>query len=315
MDRPRVGQAPRRPRRPESEVTSLLTVASGLAWLSLPKVLVRLRSGLRNTSLAGLWAGLSVLWIAWGAVLAISIAGGGPAGWVDMLWYAQAVFLLAPPIAVLGARRPIHRVWPMFVLLPLLLVFLWPVVSALVRTRIPAAWTIETPLFFGYGVVLIMGTGNYLGLRQTVPALLWMVAQLLLAGPLCPFIARLLPSPESSRLWATLAITAAGWGAVLQARAKVTGIEPGLPIDRMWVRFRDTFGLVWAMRVLERFNETARLKKWPFFLGLDGLEPVDRSSPDGEQLSFGQAELIEAETSLRRLLEKFVMPDWFENEA
>jgi len=301
-------------------VTSLLTVASALAWLSLPKVLVRLRTGLQNTSLAGLWAGLSVLWIAWGAALAISITGGGPAGWVDMLWYSLAVFLLAPPIAVLGARRPIHQVWPMFVLLPLLMVFLWPVVSALARARIPAAWTIETPVFVGYVVVLVMGAGNYLGLRQTVPALLWMAALILLVGPLCSFSSRFLPSPESSRLWATLALATSGWMAVIQGGSARPAGSVRPMFDRHWLRFRDTFGIVWARRVQERFNETARLKKWPFRLGLDGILPLDplqaeQPSPEVPAAPLMQGVPQEAELSLRWLLEKFVSPDWFEEQV
>lgn len=293
----------------ESEVTSLLAVAAALAWLSLPRVLVRLRRGLRNTSIAGLWMGLSILWLAWGLAGAISLTGGAPAGWVDIVWYSLAVTLLLPPIAVLGARRPIHRVWPLFVLLPLLLVFLWPVLSALARTRIPQAWSIESPLFVGYLVVLVMGAGNYLGLRQTIPALLWITTLLLLVGPLCPLTASVFLSPERSRLWATLTLAASGWGAVFQSRSSVPESSPA--IDQMWLRFRDTFGLVWAMRVLERFNETARLKKWPLYLGLEGIEPANLPPPPKPEAALDPAALQDAETSLRWLLEKFVDEPWF----
>jgi len=253
--------------------------------------------------------GLSILWLAWGLAGAVSLTGGGPAGWVDILWYGLAVALLLPPIAVLGARRPIHRVWPLFVLLPLLLVFLWPVLSALARTRIPPAWSIESPLFVGYLVVLVMGAGNYLGLRQTIPALFWITTILLLVGPLCPLTASIFVSPERSRLFATLTLAASGWGAVLQSRSPVPESSPA--IHRMWLRFRDTFGLVWAMRVMERFNETARLKKWPLYLGLEGIGPVNLPSPPESEPVLDQAVLHEAESSLRWLLEKFVDEAWF----
>jgi hypothetical protein len=155
-----------------------------------------------------------------------------------------------------------------------------------------------------------MGAGNYLGLRQTIPALLWMASLLLLVGPLCPMSASMLPNAQPARLWATLTLTICAWGAIVQSRSPLAIGRQA--IDRMWLRFRDTFGLVWAMRVLERFNETARLKKWPFLLGLEGIQPVDRPDPPVPEPVFDQAALHEAETSLRWLLEKFVDEAWFE---
>jgi hypothetical protein len=65
------------------------------------------------------------------------------------------------------------------------------------------------------------------------------------------------------------------------------------------------------MRVLERFNETARVKKWPLYLGLEGIEPVNLPNSVETETSFDQAVLNEAETSLRWLLEKFVDEEWF----
>jgi hypothetical protein len=65
------------------------------------------------------------------------------------------------------------------------------------------------------------------------------------------------------------------------------------------------------MRVLERFNETARVKKWPLSLGLDGIEPVDLPSVEDAPPAFDPAILSDAETSLRWLLEKFVDEPWF----
>ena len=57
----------------------------------------------------------------------------------DHMWYASAVLVLCPPIAVLGSRRPGTRVWTCFILLPMLFALGWPVVAALFHVAFDGA--------------------------------------------------------------------------------------------------------------------------------------------------------------------------------
>jgi hypothetical protein len=300
-----------------------VTLTAGLGWLSLPAVLWRLRRALRGTSLVdGAWPALACAWLAWGAAGIATLLSNLTAGTIDLLWYSVSVVMLVPPIAVLGARRPIHRVWPWFVLLPLLLVFAWPVLSAFGRGRLPVTWNIEEPMVVGYALVLVMGAGNYIGLRYTLPAVLWMAALMLLIGPLCPATAASLPAASTGRVTATALLALAAWLGIILAKTRKNAPPPvhggigggrnhksalaSSPFDQIWLYFRDTFGIVWARRVQERFNDGMRQQGAKIRLGIHGLEIPS----DGSPLTAG--ELQTAETSLRWLLQKFVDPEWID---
>lgn len=316
--------APRRrafDRRRNRIVDRLVTLTAILGWLSMPPVLWQLRCGLVATSLSRLWGLVLVAWLAWGTAGAASLASDLPAGTLDLLWYSVAILLLLPPIAVLGARRPIDRVWPWFVLLPLACVFAWPVLSALGRGQLPVNWNIEEPMLVAYAIVLVMGTGNYLGLRHTLPALLWIAGLVLLIGPLCPLTANFLPTAPAGRLIATVILAASGWLMLAQAKRRnhspmsdglPPDVSPGNPrenssrVDSLWRDFRDTFGIVWARRVQERFNDMMRQQGHSLRLGIDGLESAD-GKPD-----VPPDHLSAAESSLRWLLQKFVDREWIE---
>jgi hypothetical protein len=301
-----------RARRTEHPVERWLTMLAELAWLSLPPLFPRLRRTLCGTSLSGLWRGLALLWIFWGAAATAGLWIGTPAGAIDLLWYFVAIALLLPPVAVLGARRPIHRVWPWFVLLPLVLIFAWPALSTCATGKLPTIWNIEEPVLVGYCVVLVMGTGNYLGLRHTGSALLWMAGALLLAGPLCPATAGWFPAATSSRAWATLCLAGAAWLAARKVRTPRSA-EPAHrlhALDAVWVDFQNIFGIVWARRLQDRFNEGMKHNRLPVRLGTHGLERHDEAGGLTRELS--AAEVDSADTALRWLLQKFVDPGWID---
>jgi len=61
--------------------------------------------------------------------------------------------------------------------------------------------------------------------------------------------------------------------------ARDTGRSPAaaeprsrLALDRVWRDFQDLFGIVWARRVQERFNDDARRQRLAVRLGMHGLE-------------------------------------------
>ena len=78
----------------------------------------------------------------------------------------------------------------------------------------------------------------------------------------------------------------------------------GSGFDRIWLWFRDHWGVVWALRNQERFNRTAELAGWPVRLSWYGLEPVD-GVENGSELPVP----IEAEPAFRGLLRRFAQAE------
>ncbi|MFN0051169.1 MAG: hypothetical protein ACKV0T_03205 [Planctomycetales bacterium] len=290
----------------------MLTALALLAWGSLLPVLWNWRIALQGTTLTTAGTTACLAWMLWGIAGGLSLANCLGDGALAVVWYAVAVVMLVPPIAVLGARRPIHRAWPWFVLLPLVLIFAWPAASAFPRFQPPREWNIESPVLAGYALLLLMGAGNFLGLRHTIPSLLWMASLGLLAGSLCPATAARLPGPPDARHWATLLLSAAGWWGLWQSRRSQRQRKSGNthPLDRVWFDFQDVFGVVWARRVQDRFNDLVRQRRVPVLLTMHGL----RGGAAGET-SISEVALVDlqgAEANLRWLLQKFVDPDWID---
>ena len=71
--------------------------------------------------------------------------------------------------------------------------------------------------------------------------------------------------------------------------------------ERLWFWFRDNWGVVWALRVLERFNRAAEVSRWPVRLTWFGLAPL--RGQEGDQPAPSPDEL---ETTFRNLMRRFV---------
>jgi len=262
-----------------------------------------------GTALESAWPWAAIAWISWLVVPILTVAPSPLATWRNLLWYLAAVLALVPPIAVLGARRPTARVWTWFVLVPLVLVFTWPLAAALRQEGNPAAFSLEEPLLAGYLLVVFMGAGNYLGLRFSLAALFWMTGLALVVLPLCPATAKWVLGPPAGRLDGTLCLVAAGWIADRQAARGSDRHSTGPALDRVWRDFRDLFGIVWARRLQDRFNEDARRRGLSLRLGLHGFETAEGGLLAAE---VDAQSLAAAEESLRWLLQKFVDPAWID---
>lgn len=284
-----------------------LIVAAGL--LSIGPVLLRLRKFVCSTTLMAAWSWLAGAWVIRLAVWIATRFGDLTTTTNDLLWYGAAISMLVPPVAALGAKRPMSRAWPWFILLPLLLVFAWPVFSAVGRGWPPAAWNLEEPMLVGYGLVLLMGVGNYLGLRFTISALLWGAAACLTIAPVCPWSRRWLGDGQAAWSIGSLCLATGAWigwwgaGANFESESCRSMVR----LNRLWNDFREAFGIVWARRILERFNDAAvqshltlRLTIQEFVSGNGGP-----AIPDSQ-------ELTTAELTLRQLLRRFVDPEWID---
>jgi hypothetical protein len=263
------------------------------------------RHAVRLTTLISAWrwlAAASVLWFSTWFITTFDPLFDPSI--VDQLWYAVAVLMLCPLVAVLGARRPISRAWTWFVLIPLLLVFSIPLVTIWSSGYPFPRLEIETPFALGYMLVLVMGTGNYFGTRYTLASMLLAAAMLLIAISCSTFSPLIWFTAEKARMWATALFGAAALAAVWAGRAANVS---GRSFDRLWLDFRDYFGIVWAKRVQDRINQTAQTERWPARLELHGLTPIGERA--GEEK---QATDDEIEHAFRWLFRRFAEAAWID---
>jgi hypothetical protein len=295
----------------------LLVVLAAVAILSAATVVLKARNALVHTTLtqARRWglAALAAWSLAWLFADALGTASEGIA---DQLWSAAAILALAPFVSILGARRPASKVWSWFVVLPVTVVLALPAATAWNRELRPAPLRWEAPVLAGYFLVLLMGLGNHFGTRFSLAAILYAAACLTVAARLADWLRLDRATTECA---ATILLGLSAGAAGLAARrvgASARG-RPGVPgfrLEPVWSDFRDFFGIVWARRVLERFNESAVREGLPLRLRLHGFVPLGGPAADGTaaEISLTASQQAEAERVLRWLLRRFVDPEWID---
>lgn len=247
------------------------------------------------------WAGLALL-VALGSQIAAwfePVESGRPlAGHVV---YLSVLATLAALVSVLNARRPGGGAWAILMAL-LVVVFLIPWLEGpglarkaqgLSRLRLDAPWS----LF--YGLVVLAGVTNYLPTRYGLAAV-WLTIGL--AVEYLGLTRSELRLSQGARLWSffpwALAVTA--W----TARGSVDRVGRGANgLEATWFWFRDHWGVVWALRIQERFNRTAETLRWPLRLGWYGVVPV----PRGEENAVPPVPAA-ADATLGSLLRRFADP-------
>jgi hypothetical protein len=226
---------------------------------------------------------LIALWIAGAAVIASANRANRKTSlrltmiWVCAAWIAVGWWLWAPKpatssialaftsaagISVLGARWPGARAWQ-FVVIGLLGVTLLPLLEADLLGRPLTLSGVRIAFAIG-----LLGTGvlNYVPTRLGI------------AAALAGYGAGLMFADHQLRL-ARMAIAAApviGWLSVASRRSGETNTV------RLWLDFRDRFGAIWSLRVLEQFNRSAANSgstttlKWNGLNGPDGPDSYER---------------------------------------
>jgi hypothetical protein len=270
-----------------------LLAACGLA--TLPRV--------RGTTLTAptLW------WIAAATAIAavealLAYYSVAPASLAASLWrYTAAVGTFCPLTAVLGAKRPQDRGWQ-WVVASLWLVLLVPVAQAVAspsgtQLELVAAWRW---LLWGF---IAMGLLNYLPTRFALSALLVAAGQVvLLSGP--ANIAQNLSPPARTALAAALFLAARGLASLPYFRAT----PAALPQTNRWLAFRDAWGAFWALRVLQRVNQTAELSHWPIRLQWSGFVSPNEAPDDASAISLDAPTTTAVDQSLDALLRRFERP-------
>ncbi len=280
--------------------SSLLAVVPCAALAMGLCVLLAVRRAVLQTTLAGAWWWLLAALVGWaGAELADALALVSR-GNLDSLRLATISLSFCPIVAVLGAKRPQNGAWNFVVL------SLWGIVA------LPAAENFflhpgqrlalgDARAWFLW-ILILLGPINYVPTRFAVASLLLAAGQMVALSPYLALIHRPLFSFHSV---VGLAIAANGFleGWVASHRPRSGNSD----YDRVWLDFRDTFGLLWALRVQERVNAVAQQNGWDIELAWNGFF---RPS-SGQAISKIDPTTAPAlKSSFNGLLRRFVSSEW-----
>ncbi len=217
--------------------------------------------------------------------------------------YLACLASLAAMISVFNARTPGGGAWALLMGL-LVLVFLvpWLEGSGLAKGRGGMdQLRLEMPWSLFFALIVIAGVTNYLptsfGPAAAILGLAMILetAGLLLTG---------WPGARCAEMWSVVPalLSATCWMALFRSRRRPVSSDG---LTRLWLWFRDHWGAVWGLRILDRFNRAAETAQWPFRLtwqgprGLDGL-----TSPDIPE---------DAPKTLVQLLRRFAPPETLES--
>jgi hypothetical protein len=198
-------------------------------------------------------------------------------------------------LAVLGARRPGAGAWN-FVILGLLAVmlFLWLegrlAADDLILHRVRTVFLAST---------VAIGVLNYLPTRLAPAAMLLALGcagELLMISGSESLVAAFAPARHLSRLMVALA----PWAAYARMHWQPL---PASEFDRLWLRFRNSYGLVWAQRLREQFNPSAKHSDWPVVLRWQGLRVIPGASPPSRE------DRLAMLANLRALMKRFEAPE------
>jgi len=243
---------------------------------------------LRRSSMAHAVVWTILAWAMWGGLLAVA-----PSVSTEILGpcrYAGLCLIGSAGVAVLGARRPGVGAWN-FVVVGLLAVFALSWAEGLLTqttVRLGAVRAVFLTAMLAVGIV------NYLPTRLAAAAALLGVA-------CSQELWSLLGAPvDENSMRGNLDITGILLGLVPWCAWAMTRIRPLAKndFDRVWLEFRDRYGLVWAARLREQFNRSAANAALAVELTWSGL----RSPGDGKVDGVAERSALEI---LQALMKRF----------
>jgi hypothetical protein len=288
-----------------------ITVLAGLACLGLLRTGWR---GLRGTTLraAWCWTVLAVVAIA-AAELVVALPQLNRDADAETVRFAAAVLVFCPTIAVLGGKRPQNTAWQ-FIVLTLWAVLALPAFEIWMRGR-GEALAIDPVRSWFLLLLIAVGVVNHLPTRFGLAAAQFAAAELLLLWTHIPLagLAELQPP-----VWlAMLLLSASFWTARL--RAERAPVAPPTSRDVVelcswsfaWRDFRDWFGTVWGVRVMERVNATVEMDDCPITLEWNGFVWRGERPPADNPEELMRTRNL-AEQALRALMRRFVSAEWID---
>ena len=216
---------------------------------------------------------------------------------VVLVKQVAATSTFCPVICLVGAKRPQDRGWH-FVVFSLWLILSLPAFEALLLRPGGLSDVRGLRTVFQFGLIGF-------GFVNTLPTRYWL-ASILFAGAQWS----LLHDSHSaliSTVWPAKGLILFLASLAAAARTARRPVSETSPLDRLWLDFRDQYGLLWSLRVVEQINSTAEMTGWDVRLTWRGFR-----RPDGSPLVGS----IDANTerglrqNLHNLLRRFVSPTW-----
>lgn len=252
--------------------------------------------------------------------------------------YFAATSTFLPLMAVLGAKRPQDVGWQ-FIVLTLWIVLVLPVGEMLVLFR--GGGLNDGPMRRWFLLILLLlGLSNYVLTRFSLAAVVVTVGQVLLLWNRLPFTNsdwrfhyetgvilvgtsvlvawwQKQKDPASSNQSSQLHQQPSQPDLVTsrpESPTQFSDSHPSLPHasnlshtaaqwNGVWCDFRDAFGLVWGLRVMERVNSTGKLCDWSTELTWYGFTNAELSDSQAEEI----------DRSLKTVLRRFVSAEWIED--
>jgi hypothetical protein len=282
---------------------SWIAVALGVAVFGLMRDAPR---RLRGSTMIAPWAWSVAAVVALTAVEAMAgLQPSGAADWIAPARFAAACLTFCPSVAILGAKRPQDSAWQLIVL-ALLVVLAMPAVEAWLRGTAMEVHVVRGTFL---AILVFVGWFNYLPTRFAAAATAYAAAQTALFWPHFPLVTTV----HSSRL-GLIGLGLLLLGALL-LRTRGTAVVgkrngPLAELASVWREFRDWYGAVWSLRVMERMNASSSMYGWPVTLAWEGFarRGADGSNAMGRELTANQREAIAQ--ALRSLLRRFVSVEW-----
>lgn len=260
-------------------------------------ILLMSRNGVRRTTLVSPWWWSLAAVIVWSALeLAASLAAPTTA-WIVPLRLTAVSLSFCPIVALLGAKRPQHLAWN-FVVLGFWFMMALPAAENYFLHPGQALAVGDARGWFLW-LAILLGPINFLPTRYWHASLLIAAGQTVALAAVLPLLRRTaIPHDELIGLSLAALGLIAAW---FVPRRSTRGY------DRLWLDFRDSFGLLWSLRVQERVNALARSNNWPLTLGWHGFRSLNQDEATNPITT--QIEPI-LRTSFRGLLRRFVSNEW-----
>ncbi len=255
---------------------------------------------LRETTLisAWWWALAATAGLAGCSLLSVNL-GSPESDLLDASRFAAAALTFCPIVSVLGSKRPQHKAWN-FIVLSLWVVVTLPAGEMLLLQRGQGLEVNDARGWFLW-ILLVLLPVNYVPTRYWFACLAVTCGQFLLLSEHLPLVRGKVNQVE---LISISLVTIAAWSALVVSRRPAAGASR---FDRVWLDFRDSFGLLWGLRVAERVNTAAKQLEWPIELRWQGFRNFEGGESIGEVPSEVHRPLKQ---TLSGLLRRFVSSSW-----
>lgn len=268
--------------------------------------IIRIQPTLRFTTLSGAGYWLMLGLVFWFIVTSLEVWCGENHAYslISRAHYLSITLMLSPLVSVLGAKRPGIRVWNVFVVIPMLLMLNWPLIAELFGTPPNQSLNLEPPALMGVIVVLLMVLGNYFGTRLTLPAMMYCLAMAIALSTCSESLPIPFRSPLLVRAFSGILVCSSLF---LMSWRMNSAANDRRGYERLWLDFRDWFGILWTRRVMERLNQSAESENWCVRLSLEGFVWEDDLAEERRQET-----LIKMDHAFRWIFRRFVDEGWID---